>query len=365
MNDSNFLKEIGRSYIVSSLLPSALFISLASILFRGFIPRAFILGITEQTILFGKEWVLGLIFLFWVAFYLFSSVDWTVKFFEGYYLPASIKESLETLFRFFHFESASPSYREVARLLEKKERTKQEDRNIADKRGKALEELQGLELISPIDAKYLLPTRLGNVLRASEIYAFERYCIEGITIWPRLFNVLPSPFTKNLEEKNNHLLFLLNSSLLVYVNAAFCLIAGVSGLVYQAVSGSSLGTIPPDQQTFFVRGFSLIMPIEYVFLSVLFIGFGYALYTVAVNAAIDYALFIRSGFDLYRMDLLKQLRQPLPANLSEEKQTWLTLTEYFISANRLGALEINFPYVHYSDNEKKAPATKAEAEETP
>ena len=216
MNDSNFLKEIGRSYIVSSFLPSALFLSLASILFRGFIPRAVLSGIQDENNLFGKEWIWGLIITFWIAFYLFSSVDWTVKLFEGYYFPEGWQSALRELFRFFRFVPASKYYREFNHIKSKKRPSAKDVKRIPDLRLQALTEMQALEIQSPLDEDNLMPTRLGNVLRASEIYAHERYDIEGITIWPRLFQILPSQFVKNLEEKNNHLLFLLNSSLLAY-----------------------------------------------------------------------------------------------------------------------------------------------------
>ncbi len=292
--------------------------------------------------------------MLWVAFYLFSSVDWTVKLFEGYYFPSTIQASLQSLFRFFHFDFAAPSYEEFLKLPQKKNYTKQELEHIRKIRLKAIEELQGLEIASPLDAQYILSTRLGNVLRASEIYAFERYCIEGITIWPRLFNVLPTQFVKNLEEKNNHLLFLLNSSLLAFFNAFLCVLFGAGGLTYQAITGIHFGNIPYIEQPFFARGFAFILPFEYVMIGLILAGFAYGLYSVGVNAAEDYTLFIRSGFDLYRMDLLKQLNQPLPKDLQDEKQTWMTLTEYFIAANRLGREEINYSYVYrYDDGKEK------------
>jgi hypothetical protein len=192
-----------------------------------------------------------------------------------------------------------------------------------------------------------MPTRLGNVLRASEIYAFERYCIEGITIWPRLFHVLPLRFIKDLEEKNNHLLFLLNSSLLAYINAIACILLGVSALINKSNTGQFYISLVPKQMALFNGGFDFISPVDYIVIGLALIGFAYGLYSVAVNAAEDYGLFVRAGFDLYRLDLLKQLRQPLPKELRDEKQTWLTLTEYFIAANHLGMVDINFPYSHY------------------
>jgi hypothetical protein len=173
--------------------------------------------------------------------------------------------------------------------------------------------------------------------------------MEGITIWSRLFHVLPSQFVANLEEKNNHLLFLLNSSLLAYINAGICMSAGIAGLIYQSLTGIGFSSIPFAERNFFVRGFNFITPSEYILVGFLLACFAYVLYSVAVNAAEDYSLFVRAGFDLYRMDLLKKLRQPLPQELNDEKRTWTVLTEYFIAANRLGREDINFPYFHHEN----------------
>jgi hypothetical protein len=44
----------------------------------------------------------------------------------------------------------------------------------------------------PEDQTYLLPTRLGNRMRAAETYALERYGLESSLMWPRLWLILSS-----------------------------------------------------------------------------------------------------------------------------------------------------------------------------
>jgi hypothetical protein len=351
VNESSFLKEIGRSYIVSSFLPAALFVSVVGILFRGFVPSVIFSALTDNTCLLGNGWIWALIITSWIAFYLYSSVDWTVKLFEGYFLPEVLQSRLKDLFYVLRFVPFSKKYREFVRLATKKKLSARDQRSIPDLRMHALAELQPLEIQNPLDKAHLMPTRLGNVLRASEIYAYERYHIEGITIWPRLFHVLPRQFVASLEEKNNHLLFLLHSSLLAYFNAGICILAGITGLVYQRLAGIRFDLIPTEERNFFIRGFNSIKPTEYLVIGVLAFCLAYMMYSVAVNAAEGYALFVRAGFDLYRMDLLKELRQPMPKELQDEKQLWMVLHEYFVAANRLGmrGKEINFPYTHYEN----------------
>lgn len=45
-------------------------------------------------------------------------------------------------------------------------------------------------------------------------------------------------------------------------------------------------------------------------------------YRSAVEAALEYALYVRSAFDLYRNDVLARLRRPLPATPDEERRVW-------------------------------------------
>jgi hypothetical protein len=50
-------------------------------------------------------------------------------------------------------------------------------------------------------------------------------------------------------------------------------------------------------------------------------------YRAAVSSAAGYGDLIRSAFDLYRHDLLKQLQIPVPDNLKDEKRLWTQLGE--------------------------------------
>ncbi len=92
----SFLKEIGRSYIVSAFLPAAFFVSIGYFLFQGFLP----LGLVKQIIASGDmskyQWVVIFILVVWVAFYLYSANDVTVRLFEGYFIPEAFYKKAET-----------------------------------------------------------------------------------------------------------------------------------------------------------------------------------------------------------------------------------------------------------------------------
>ena len=47
----------------------------------------------------------------------------------------------------------------------------------------------------------LLPTALGNVLRAAEDRHGQRYGLESVVVWPRLFPLLPPEYAQTIEDE--------------------------------------------------------------------------------------------------------------------------------------------------------------------
>ena len=318
------------------------------LLFRDFIPSLFTLRLEETERWFNNGIILTLIFTLWVAFSLYSSVNWIVQLYEGYKFPTKLQKRMVSSLKKKWHSKKTVRYRKVYRIV--KRGISEKNIDLLDKhKAAAIAELQDLEISGPIDGELLLPTRLGNVLRASEIYPIERYHLEGITIWPRLFHVLPPQFVKDLEEKNNHFIFLINSSLMSYIIGAFSSAVGLIRSPCQLFISVLSCHDPHNPEWFFTRGFQSISPFEYLWIGIVFIFTGYFLYRIAVNAAVSYGLFIRAGFDLYRFDLLKQLKHPIPRTLKEEKEIWDTLCEFFIAGNRLGFNDFQFNYVSVTE----------------
>jgi hypothetical protein len=158
----------------------------------------------------------------------------------------------------------------------------------------------------------LLPSRLGNVLRSAEAYPAspDRYAMDGVFYWPRLYAVLPEAIRTTLEQARSAIDTMLILSLLAWLYvpvAAGILLA--TGAGWQAWPWW-LGAL----------GGGLLA--------------GMVAYRSAVSAALVFGELVRSCFDLYRHDLLKQFGYTIPASLQDEQRLWHNLAQQLV---RLGA----------------------------
>ena len=68
---------------------------------------------------------------------------------------------------------------------------------------------------------------------------------------------------------------------------------------------------------------------------------GWLAYQGALGSAVVYAELIKSSFDLYRNELLKQMRLPLPKTPQEEMKQWREIGEFIYFNNTAVAWEYN------------------------
>ncbi len=147
--------------------------------------------------------------------------------------------------------------------------------------------------LPPIRAQ-VMPTQLGNILRTSEIYPFQRYKIDAVVMWSRLQSILPKDFIKNLRDAKANLdLFLVVTTL-----------AGLFSIGW----GIGIGI--------FTNRWDL-----FIFASV---GWIVALlsYSGVLQAARSYSELIKSSFDLYRWELLKAFHLKMPESYEGERRIW-------------------------------------------
>jgi hypothetical protein len=143
------------------------------------------------------------------------------------------------------------------------------------------------EKLATYPATELLPTRLGNVLRAAEERAGQRYGLDTIAVWPRLYQKLSPTLTETIVDLRNQL----------DMSIRFC----------AALLVTSLIALP----LVFEHGWWLLAP-------AVMVALGWVAYRAAIAAAIAFGRQLYVAFDLRRFHLLQELHIPLPVNPSEE-----------------------------------------------
>jgi hypothetical protein len=164
------------------------------------------------------------------------------------------------------------------------------------------EEYLAIYLFYPLPTQQheVMPTRLGNILKNSERYSYDRYELDAVVIWPRLYSLFPAEFGKAVVELRTGLDFMLVISLLSFVfgvlSGGYLLIVGAPPKLFALCFGGGIVA-------------------------------GWITYQGALGNAILYAQQIKVGFDLYRNELLKQMRIALPKNQAEERETWAAVRQ--------------------------------------
>ena len=157
----------------------------------------------------------------------------------------------------------------------------------------------------------VLPTTLGNALRAAENRAGGRYGLDTVTVWPRLYAVLPERSARLVDD--------LREQLDLAANMCVAMLA-------LAVSSAVL-LLP--------HGLWLLVPIGALVVA-------WLAYRGACTAAIAHGEGLDMAFDLYRFDLLRTLHLPLPDTWEHERAANAELTAFFLQGGQF-PLPYNIP----------------------
>lgn len=158
----------------------------------------------------------------------------------------------------------------------------------------------------PADPAYLMPTRVGNILRAGERRVHDKYGLDPIVTWPRLWLLLPDTARVGLA------------------SARAAMDRAVTAMIWGLLF---CGCLP----------FTAFAPVA---------GLGVALvagFVVLPRRAATFSALLESAFDLYRADLYRQLRLPTPATTADEVRVGKQLTAYlWRGADSAGPLVATF-----------------------
>lgn len=157
----------------------------------------------------------------------------------------------------------------------------------------------------------LMPTRLGNNLRAAEQRPLEKYGLDAVICWSRLWLLLPDSTKKELQSARADL----NTAARVWLWSLLFILWAFIG-AWWAEEG--WWTSP-------LNFIAVCWPAIVGILSAVF-----AYYNWAISAAITYGELIEATFDLYRHLLYDFLRWHLPADPNEERRVGQQLTQYLL-----------------------------------
>ncbi|MEM0979125.1 MAG: hypothetical protein AAGH78_02520 [Cyanobacteria bacterium P01_H01_bin.58] len=148
----------------------------------------------------------------------------------------------------------------------------------------------------PSQVQYLMPTELGNILRAAELRPEAKYGLNAVVCWPHLWMLLPEHPRNDLQETRASL----NTAARVWF---WGLLFGLWAFF-----------------VFWTPSALLALPIGFTTMAFA--------YRWSISVARSYGDLLDAAFDLYRHELYKALRWPLPENSDIEKATGKQLTEY-------------------------------------
>jgi hypothetical protein len=167
----------------------------------------------------------------------------------------------------------------------------------------------------------ILPTMLGNVLRSAEARAGNRYGLDAITVWPRLYPLLPGKVTAVLDDRRDQL----------DLAARFCMVFGIATVISVAFLTTHGWWLTAAAVT---------------------LACALGSYRAALVAAIGYGQALEAAFDLHRFDLLTALHLPLPADLisevaaNQELSRFLRQPSEYVHALTKAQRDLNFVYSH-------------------
>jgi hypothetical protein len=147
------------------------------------------------------------------------------------------------------------------------------------------------------DYDRILPTRLGNILRAAEDRAGSRHGLGAVVAWPRLYPLLDGRLLLILLEQRYQL------NLQTRLSAAFVLDAAIATALLRNYGWWNL------------LGLGLL-------------GLAWLSYRAALAAAKAYGTTVEAAFDLHRFQLLKALHVGLPPDGMTERKLNELVSEY-------------------------------------
>lgn len=338
-----YLEKLGGNFLVASFIPSLAFVIASIITFGPIIPERVLLRVQFLLNPLGQFGIVIILIAVIIGFTLTSLNTEIYKLFEGYVLIKNL-----TFFRNLELSRASKFrtdrqslVRQIERLEKRLDiRKKAGLPSISEKEeGRIQNRILSLktrrddisaaydQLYPPYD-NLVLPTRLGNILRAAETYPRTRWGVDSVPMWPRIIYSASTAdkgeiFLSKVDFSNDQCSYLLNASLL---SVAYALMAFSASLyqyftlyLYQRGVTEILYFIPiyPIPTVYTQRAFI------YILIGIIGLAVGRYFYNASLWNVSQYGNLIRATYDLFRFDLLKSLHLALPRDNSDNEEIFL------------------------------------------
>lgn len=299
---SGLMKPFGRNFLIGYLLPSILFVTVSVMLFLRLVPQAApdAMKLTKQL---QDVWAVSAAVIgTWAFSILLMALNRIlVRLLEGYGLLQST---------FFQDWQLRRFDRLCERIIETREQYKAEVReneqvspNTEERYTKFM--LERHEKF-PLEREQVLPTSFGNAIRAFETYPQALYGLDAIPVWPRILAVVPNAFKESLSNAKAQVDFWVNT---------FYLSLGV--VIQYAGYAIGLGT-------------ALAVWIPISALAVCFAAYHYAVSSVG-----EWGDQVKTIFDLFRYDLLRQMGLSIPESWKDEHVYWQEISRSFLYWDKL------------------------------
>lgn len=323
---SSISGKFNYSFMVGTFTPVLVFVLLARVLVVPLLPGAVELPLLEPIRTLGEAaWELLVLFLGTVvlSILVFSLNIPILRFYEGYpwldtwlgqykvrryqrqwdalnnektswaALHAALTAELEAL------KKANPADEKIAQLEQQMADVRQHGNQAA----RLL--LDGFPRRGSV-----LPTRLGNAIRAFENYPQWQYGMASITLYPRLVGVIKGEYATAIDEAKAGLDFMIHSCTLTITLLLLQLLAALAfpGTLSTLYKGLDFPPAP-------------WFPWLQLALTLALLGLAAAwMYRQSIGRAHNWGELVRGAFDLYRSDLLKSLGYSYTFKTAEEER---------------------------------------------
>jgi hypothetical protein len=301
--------HFSKSLILGTFLPAALFVISTLLFVTPLLPLES--QVLRQATSLSTEWVVAVALVTMLLTALLHVLNTPlIRFYEGY----PWKDSLVGRWRVAHYRAKLRNARQEASraqmLIEEMRKRKTGGGRVKALENKHADAARAARALYPEAESSVLPTQLGNLIRAFENYPRLQYGMSSIPLWPRLISKIDKEYAGAVDDAKVPFDFMINVSALSTVMALALL------------------------------GFSLLFPVPltkprtwvpWALEVVIFSALAYASYRGSVGRASAWGEMVKGAYDLYRRDLLKQLGyEDAPANIVEERKLWGRISHQII-----------------------------------